>query len=298
MLQLKQAVLLLVFFCLSAAVVYGQEPGDPAADAAKNLVQAGMSEDAAARLVADMVGAQYGVEAMERVVQQVRLAEGHPQAVAAIASKVSEGIAKRVGVEAMVQAAIRVRERHAFAQRTAGNFAGGKRSEMESVVADSLASGLTPADTGQIAASLQSRRQAFSAEQFEGLALEALTTARDMARLGVRSQTTSAAVNLALAKGYDEANMQLLRQAFNAQRTQTNMEAVAQRLMHAIGQGVSPGQLKGYGQPAQAGSGDNSGKGSSGGGSGSGSGNGGGSGGSGGSGGGNGGGKGGGRGGK
>lgn len=270
MLQLKQAVLLLVFFCLTVAVVYGQEPGDPAADAARNLVQAGMSENVAERLVADMIEAQYGVDAMERVAQQVRLAEGQPEAVAAIASKISEGIVKRVGVEAVVLAATRVRERHAFALRTAENLAAGRRSQMESIVVDSLTSGLAQTDAEQIAASLQSRRQTLSAERFEGLALETLTTARDMACLGVSSQATGATVNLALAQGYDESGMQLLRQAFNAQRTQTNMEAVAQRLMHAIGQGVSPGQLKGFGQSGQAGSGDNSGKGSSGNGSGSG----------------------------
>jgi len=293
MLQLKQAVLLLLL-CLAAVVANGQEPGDSAAAAAKNLVRAGMTEDAAARLVADMVDAQYGVEAMDRVTQQVRMAEGQPQAVAAIASKISEGMAKRVGVEAMVQAATRVRERHAFALRTAESFAGDndKRNEIEGVVADSLASGLAQTDAEQIAASLQLRRQTLNAERLGGLALEALTTARDMVRLGVHSQTTSATVNSALAKGYDQAGVQLLRQVFDAQRTQTNMEAVAQGLLHAVGQGVSAGQLKGYGQAG-------SGKGSSGGGSGSGSGNGGGAGGSGGGkGGGNGGGKGGGRGGK
>ena len=61
--------------------------------------------------------------------------------------------------------------------------------------------------------------------------------------MGVSSALTLYVVGEALARGYDEASMQMLRQAFNSQKMQGDMNQVAQRLGSAIRQGVNARDL-------------------------------------------------------
>jgi hypothetical protein len=248
-----------------------------------SLTRAGMTDGDAGGMVEGMVEAQYSGEQMAMIGQQVQAAAGDRSTREAVISKIREGMAKRVGPEGIVKATDRVRERYGFAMETAKALTKEQYASLGGIIADSLSSGLSQPDAKRITHGLQTRSEQMGKDSLQSLAAETMLTARDMVRLGVSSQVASAVVGEALARGYDAAAMEALRQTFNTQRMQSNMDQVAQRFGLAIRQGVSArdlgahagaggsgGEGNGAGGKSSGGSGAGGGKGSGSGGSGSG----------------------------
>jgi len=250
--------------------------------AESTLIRAGMADADAAGLIQSMAEAGYTAEQVAMVGQRIEAAAGDRDTQNAVISKVREGLAKGVGAEGIVKATERVRERYGFAMQMAKTLAGDRSPGLGAIIADGISSGLTHQDSDRIASGLQARASQMAGDRMHALATETMMTARDMVRLGVASQAASEVVGEALAKGYDEMSMQVLRQAFNAQRAQGDMNQVAQRFGLAIRQGVHVRDLgvhAGAGRSGGAGGGRSGGSGAGGsGGSGSGGGSGGGSG--------------------
>jgi hypothetical protein len=249
--------LLLLLVMLGAANGQEQSPPAPSTDhqqaMVRQLVRAGMMEPEAVNLVTGMTVARFGAEDMAHIAQQAQSAEKAPHTLAAMASKVHEGIAKQAPPGAIVQAVARVQERYTFATKMAETLARDPQGQLGGIIADGLTSGLGRDDAQQVAGALQAHPQTTSVEGRQRLATAAMLTVRDMVRLGVSSPTAATTVTHALAHGYTESDMHALRQTINEQKAETNMEAIAQGYLHAIDQGVSAGQLKGYGQPSGAG---------------------------------------------
>ncbi len=243
----------LIMVVLLAAPAGAQDAGEMTAVASpqvralvSSLVRAGMTDADAASMVHSMVDAQYSGEQMAVIGQQVQAAAGERSTQEAVVSKIREGMAKRVGAEGIVKATDRVRERYGFAMQTAKTLTKVQSASLGGIIADSLSSGLSQQDTNQIAKGLQVRSEQMDKEKQNTLAAETMLTARDMVRLGVSSPVAAEVVGEALERGYDEASMQTLRQTFNAQRTQGNMDQVAQRFGLAIRQGVSARDLSAH----------------------------------------------------
>jgi hypothetical protein len=239
-----------IMVVLLAAPAGAQDAGEMTAVASpqlralvSSLVRAGMTDADAASMVHSMVNAQYSGEQMAVIGQQVQAAAGERSTQEAVVSKIREGMAKRVGAEGIVKATDRVRERYGFAMQTAKTLTKGQYASLGGIIADSLSSGLSQQDTNQITKGLQARSEQMDKVRQDALAAETMLTARDMVRLGVTSLVTAEVVGDALARGYDEASMQTLRQTFNAQRMQGNMDQIAQRFGLAIRQGVSARDL-------------------------------------------------------
>jgi hypothetical protein len=266
----------------------------------RNLVRAGMKAPDAAKMVQSMVTARFTYAQMTEVEEQMQLARREQLTLEAVRNKVYEGIAKHIAPDSIIQAANKVQERHAFAMQMAASVGRQKHSALGGIYAACLTSGLNREDAQRITAHLQTRSRQMNRERLQTLAVETMTTARDMVRLGVSSQVTASVINGALAHGYDQAAMRTMRHRFTEQQTATNREQLAQRYGQAIDRGARAEDLGGYGNAGYGGTGSgsgsgNGGSGGSGGSGGNGSGGSGGSGGDGGNGGGNGGGSGGGR---
>lgn len=251
-------------------------PAQPPAIEA-GLVQAGLSPTDAADLTRRMTEAGYTGAQMAQIRERIQNADNEPATRAALVSKVREGLAKQVGPEAIVRATERVRDRYRVALGIARTLPGPGDAGLGPIIADGLSSGLGEQDAAAIAAGLRARERDLDREQLHALAVDTMTTARDMVRLGVSSATTAGVVGAALRQGYDAPAMQTLRQTLHAERMQANMNQVADRLGLAIQQGVRARDLgahagaggKGGGPGGAAGSGSGAG-GAGGGGAGSG----------------------------
>ncbi len=231
----------------------------------RNLVRAGMKAPDAAKMVQTMVTARFTYAQMTEVEQQMQLARREQGTLEAVRNKVYEGIAKHIAPDSIIQAANKVQERHAFAMQMAASVGRQKHSALGGIYAACLTSGLTREDAEQITTRLQARVRQMNRERTHALAVETMTTARDMVRLGVSSQLTANVVTGALVKGYDQAAMQTLRQRFTEQQSSTNSEQVAQRFGQAIDRGVRARDLDGSGGAGSSGNDNTGGSGQSGG---------------------------------
>ncbi len=190
-----------------------------------SMQQAGFTEDQARRLANQLSAKNFPGMAAEPV-----------------RDKVLEGIAKRVEPERILQAASKVETRYAQAYELTAGVDQQHRSRLAQAYADSLAAGLTREDAARIASAIESRLQHAEKSRQFGLREETLLTAREMVRQGVSSTTTASVVGEALAKGYDEADMNTLRNSFgNIQRN--DLEETARKFRGAISRGVSADKL-------------------------------------------------------
>jgi hypothetical protein len=207
------------------------------------LVNAGMADADAVGMIREMIDAHYTDKQMTSIGQQVQATAEERITQEAVISKIREGMAKRVGAEGIIKATDKVRERYGFAMKTARVLTKEHYTILGGVIADGLTSGLTQQDSEQIINKLQVRSKEMDKDKLQALSAETMITSRDMVRLGVSSQVTLEVVADALERGYDELSMQILRQTLNAQRMQSDMNQVAQRLGLAIQQGVKAKDL-------------------------------------------------------
>lgn len=237
---------------------------DPTAPHAieRELVQAGVATSEAHDMVQTMLAAQFTTEEMHVIGQQIQSVAGEPQTQRAMIGKVREGIAKQVRPDRIVKATEAVRDRYRVATRMAQGLTGEAAGELSERIAEGMSSGLQHQDAEKIGGNLLALGPQMKKTQLHALAVAAMTTTRDMVRLGVASDVAGEVVSDALAQGYDAASMQVLRETINAMRMTNDINRLAQRLGQAIKQGVRAGDL---GAHAGAGSGSGNGMGGAGG---------------------------------
>lgn len=212
----------------------------------RQMMTSGLGEDTAKGLVSAMTSAHFNNDESAQIIGQLRLVQKDHDALTAITGKIHEGIAKQVAPGVVVRAVVRVRERYALAKVTAQGLSTESRGELSAIIADGLVSGLGQEELAQISQRLQLRAQGGEKKRFVPLALETMMAVRDMARYGVQSTTAMAVTTKALSLGYGADEMRLIRQLINDQRMQADMEAISQRMLQGLNQGVRAGELRGF----------------------------------------------------
>ncbi len=126
-----------------------------------------------------------------------------------IMNKAYEGLAKQVQAEAVVRAMAQTRSRHEFAFRQARTMTDDrtKADQMASVLAGSMAAGMTHEDADRIMQNLRERTRNMTRAHAEELALQTFMTTRTMARLGMQSESAGDSVCQALQQGYSAQQM-------------------------------------------------------------------------------------------
>lgn len=208
-----------------------------------SFVAAGMNMTDASSLAQSMAEAHFSAAQLHQIGQQIQASAEERTTQNAVISKIREGLAKRVGPDGIIAACDKVRDRYGFAMKLAKTLDKERPTGLGETIAEGMSSGLTREDADKIANGLQASSQQASQSKRQALAGETMTTSRDMVRMGVSSALTSSVVGEALARGYDEGSMQMLRQTFNSQKMQGDMNQVAERLGSAIRQGVKARDL-------------------------------------------------------
>jgi hypothetical protein len=277
----------------------GQMAGQKVMSGTRQMIQAGIPEDAAVKMTRAMIQHQFREENTLRAQQIVLDARKKGLPPSPIMNKAYEGMAKNVPDRAIVQAMEKTRSRYAYAYERSLELTTRTQAKHQigNAIADGLSAGMSQKDMDRIAAGLQERKKDQSQEQINELARETFKAVRTMARLGVSSINAAETVYQALQNQYSAREMQQLQTQFQTQARNRASEKLALQYAAAIRQGTRAGNLgknPGTGSGKSTGNGGESGSGGGSGGSGGGSGgSGGGSGGSGGGSGGSGGGSGG-----
>lgn len=178
---------------------------------ARQMVSMGVPVEAAAKMQ-NRFEKQQMLRA--RNIIQNAIQQGVP--VGPVVDKALEGMAKNVSEQQIVRAMEQVRNRFAVAQFEARQITR-NRSRQQSMTRDmahAMAAGMPPEDVSAIAAQIRSRQRTMAREAYEALAQETCLTARDMARMGVSSQTVKDTVSMALQNGFSATQMNQMRSRF------------------------------------------------------------------------------------
>lgn len=242
--------IVLLIVVLLTATVHAGEPPDNEFPPDENirtvehlLVQSGLRQEDAQATVRAMVEAHFTEEQMVRAGKQIASDDAQDLTARAVRAKIHEGIAKGVNPETILLATTKVRNRYEIAEQFALKL---KQAELIGLYADGLAAGLSENDAQRLTEALQARKNTPGKSESRELALETLTTARDMVRQGVSSRTTSEMLETALTRDYSEKNMRTLRHTLTV-RSRNNLEETARRIGVAINQGVQAENLNNHG---------------------------------------------------
>lgn len=232
-----------------------------------------------------VVQSRYSYQEQVRVIAAMREAYQKGATAEAIASKVSEGLAKNVSADQMEKALNNVANRYAYAKQLAERVSkeDNVRAKIINNIAEAMAAGLQDRDIE----SLMTRERI---RQDKELAVEVTEMVRDMVRARVNSQEAVRTMMTAVDKGYSAKEIAEIRNMFKNNVRTMNATYLAQNMKYGFQQGYRGAEMSGSMSSGSGKGGAGSGSGSSGSGGG---GSGGGSGGTGGSGGGSGGGHGG-----
>jgi len=265
-----------VLFCASLA--FGDEVEESLSTVAteqlkastRGMIQSGIDTDNAIRMTKLMLQNQFSLEQTLRAQRVIMNAQKEDLPIEPIMNKAYEGMGKEVPAKNIVQAMERVRARYASAYEQAGVLTK-ERSQVRAIgntIAKSFTAGMNQKDIQGIMERLQERTQQMTQSQTMELAKESFKAARDMARLGLSSKTTTNLVCLALQNDYTAGKMKNMRNSFMAQSRSSNPTPFANSYSNAIKGGKSADSLGDSGSSGQGGSGGMGGPGGSGGGGG------------------------------
>ena len=236
-----------VLFCASLA--FGDEVEESLSTLAteqlkastRGMILSGIDTDNAIRMTKLMLKNQFSLEQALRAQKVIMnaLKEGLP--VEPIMNKAYEGMVKQVQAKNIVQAMERVRTRYAFAYEQARVLTK-ERSQVPAIgntIAKTFTAGMDQKGIQGIMDRLQERTQQMTQSQTMELAKESFKTARDMARLGLSSKTTTNLVCLALQKGYTARKMENMRNSFINQSQSSHPTHLANSYSNAIKDGKS-----------------------------------------------------------
>jgi len=249
-----------VLFCASFA--FGDEVEESlstlATEQLKNstreMIQSGIDTNNAIRMTKLMLQNQFSMEQALRAQKVIMNAQKEDLPVEPIMNKAYEGMVKQVQAKNIVQAMEQVRTRYAFAYEQARVLAK-ERSQARAIgntIAKTFTAGMDQKGIQGIMDRLQERTHQMTQSQTMELAKESFKTARDMARLGLPSKTTTNLVCLALQKGYTARKMENMRNSFMTQSLSSPLTHLANSYSNAIKGGKSADSL-GYSGSSETG---------------------------------------------
>ena len=285
-------VILLLFITATAAFAdsvqesLGAITTEEVMTATRQMIQAGVRKDDAIAMTELMARHRISVKTTLRVQEIVRTAHQNGLPVGPLVDKVSEGVAKKVNEEFLIRAMENVHGRYAFSYDQA-KLISHEQTRLHAVadtLAEGVAAGLSEDGVKAIVGRLRTRaRDKVQAHDMDNLAQKTCEAARDMARLGVKSDTVVDVIGQSLEKGYTVRDMEQLRLSFMNRTRISQPEDVAREYAARIRSGASAGSLdsagsqgssgqrSGSGAGAESGSGSGAGAGGSSGGRGGGS---------------------------
>jgi hypothetical protein len=250
---MKKICLMVCAVLFSASLAFGDEVEESlstlATEQLKNstreMIQSGIDTDNAIRMTKLMLQNQFSLEQALRAQKAIMNAQKEGLPVEPIMNKAYEGMVKQVQAKNIVQAMEHVRTRYAFAYAQARVLTK-ERSQVRTIgntIAKSFTAGMNQKDIQGIMDRLQERTQQMTQSQTMELAKESFMTARDMARLGLSSKTTTNLVCLALQKGYTARKMENMRNSFMTQSRSSHPTHLANSYSNAIKGGKNADSL-------------------------------------------------------
>jgi uncharacterized membrane protein YgcG len=250
---MKKICLIICAVLFSASLAFGDEVEESLSTLAteqlktstREMIQSGIDTDNAIRMTKLMLQNQFSLEQALRAQRVIMGAQKEGLPVEPIMNKAYEGMVKQVQAKNIVQAMEHVRTRYAFAYAQARVLTK-ERSQVRAIgntIAKSFTAGMNQKDIQGIMDMLQDRTQQMTQSQTMELAKESFMTARDMARLGLSSKTTTNLVCLALQKGYTARNMENMRNSFMTQSKSSHPTQLANSYSNAIKGGKSVDSL-------------------------------------------------------
>ena len=163
---------------------------------ARQMIGIGLKDDDAVDLIKAMLQHRFQVRQILQVQQIIIKSHRIGLPTHPITNKAYEGMSKRVAAGRIVAALEQVHTRYAFAYEQIAKITQQKAPTVElgNLLAGSLTAGIARDDARAIIGSLGSRGTSLSNTQSEHLARESLSAVRDVARLGVSSQTATAVI--------------------------------------------------------------------------------------------------------
>jgi hypothetical protein len=218
---------------------------DPVKQSARALIAAGMEKSKAIEITRAMLQDQFTQQDVLDAHNLLMNAHKKGLPVEPLMNKAFEGMAKNVEAGRIVAAMEKVQSRDTFAHSQAKMLTGRENqvSHMAIMIAQGLAAGLSETDVATITGALQAKAKGQSPDQGEQLALEALMIARDISRLGVKSEATTDVVLQALQHGFSADDMQDMRQSFMNQSQTMSPAKLAQSFAKGIQQGKNAQSL-------------------------------------------------------
>jgi len=268
---MKKICLMVCALLFSASLAFGDEVEESLSTLAteqlktstREMIQSGIETDNAIRMTKLMLKNQFSLEQTLRAQKTIMNAKKEGLPVEPIMNKAYEGMVKQVQAKNIVQAMERVRTRYAFAYAQARAITK-ERSQVRAIgntIAKSFTAGMNQNDIQGIMDRIQGRTQQMTQTQTMELARESFKTARDMARLGLSSKTTTDLVCLALQKGYTARKMANMRNSFMTQSKSSHPTHLANSYSNAIKGGKSAGSSGSLGSSGSSGPGGQGGRG-------------------------------------
>ena len=187
-------VFFLLLFALYASFAFADEvddglpPSTPDQVKAgtRQMIRAGIENNDAIKITNAMLQNQFSIEQTVKTQQIIVAAHRKGLPIEPLENKAFEGMTKHIKAAKIVQAMERVEARYTFAYAQAETLAKQKQhmSRLGNKLAAALAAGLDHHDAEKICNRIQQRAHNMNPEQANDLAIEALNTTRDMARLG------------------------------------------------------------------------------------------------------------------
>ncbi|MCG6909438.1 MAG: hypothetical protein LJE94_04855 [Deltaproteobacteria bacterium] len=209
----------------------------------RSLVQAGLVQAAMSDITRTMLENRFNDDQVLAVHRLFLNAAAQDLPTAPLTGKILEGISKRISPERIVLAVENVHARQLFAldqgKRVADSVSVAK--DLADVYAASLSAGLTRADAEAITGQLERMTAGKGSTDGYALSMATMKTARDMARLGVHSDTLTGLLSGALNQGFDAGGMEAMHQSFLADARQADAETLATAYGNAIKSGTGFG---------------------------------------------------------
>jgi uncharacterized membrane protein YgcG len=247
---------LLIFFCTTGAWAdtVDQQLPKTASEQVKNstrqLLDQGFNAENAIDMTRQMLANNFNQQQVLQAHAILMDAQKQGLQTEPIMNKAYEGLAKQVQAEAIVQAMVQVRSRYAFATMQAKDITNNRVrvQQMATILAGSMAAGMTPEDANRIMQTLQERIRNMTRAQAEELALQTFMTTRTMTRFGMQSMSVGDSICQALQQGYSAQEMQNMRNTVMANSQHSFSES------HSSGHGFNGGQHAGDSSGGKGGS--------------------------------------------
>ncbi|MEJ2730756.1 MAG: hypothetical protein P8185_20025 [Deltaproteobacteria bacterium] len=244
-----------IFFCAAVASADPVEEGLPKTatrqvkNSTRQMLNQGFNTENVITITRQMLASNFSQQQILQAQAILMNARQQGLQTEPIMSKAHEGLAKHVQAEAVVRAMEQVRSRHEFASKQARAITNNRArvNQMATILAGSMAAGMTHEDTGRIMQALQERAQNMARTHAEDLALQTFMTTRTMARLGMQSASVGNSVCRALQQGYSAQEMHNMQNTIMANSKHSFSTSFSKGHRFDAGQHGGQGNMGGHG---------------------------------------------------